>query len=398
MKWAGRRPSSLGVFLVAKWAGKYVIGLTGNIGTGKSVVRRMLEHLGAYGIDADALSHRAIARGAPGYQPILSAFGSWVLGPDGEIDRVKLGRLVFSDPDALMTLERIVHPLVNQAVNFLARRAGQKVIVIEAIKLLESSLIAYCDSVWVTYASPKIQVSRLVQKRHMSDADARQRVAAQPQQEEKIAAATVVIRNELTFEDTWRQVMNAWGKYVPEAAQVAPAAAREAHPTAPLQTQITVRRGRPRDSAEIAAVINRLNQDGRTVTRDDIMEAFGEKAFLVLQIGSQTAGVMGWQVENLVARATDIYLDPAVPAEQAVTALISEMERSSRDLQCEASLVFVPPVLTSLDSIWSKLGYQARDIATLGVQAWQEAAEETKTASTTLFFKQLRQDRILRPI
>lgn len=383
---------------MAKWAGKYVIGLTGNIGTGKSVVRRMLEHLGAYGIDADALSHRAMARGAPGYQPIISAFGSWVLGPDGEIDRTKLGRLVFNDPDALISLERIVHPLVNQAVSFLAKRAGQKVIVIEAIKLLESSLIAYCDSVWVTYASPKIQVARLVQKRHMSDIDARQRVSSQPQQEEKIAAATVVIRNELTFEDTWRQVMNAWQKYVPESAQSAPVAVVEALPaTAPL-SQISVRRGRPRDSEEIAAIINRLSKNDKQITRNDVMEAFGEKAFLLLQIGNQPAGVMGWQVENLVARATDIFLDPAVPAEQAVSAFITEMERSSRDLQCEASLVFAPPELTRLEGVWRKLGYEPRKAETLGVQAWQEAAVETKTATTTLLFKQLRQDRILRPI
>jgi dephospho-CoA kinase len=237
-----------------------------------------------------------------------------------------------------------------------------------------------------------------VQKRHMGEADARQRVTAQPPQEEKIAAATVVIRNELTFEDTWRQVMNAWQKFVPEAVQTAPAAASEARPSAPLQGQISVRRGRPRDSEEIAAIINRLNKDGRKVTRDDIMEAFGEKAFLVLQVGNQTAGVMGWQVENLVARATDIYLDPVVPAEQAVSALISEMERSSRDLQCEASLVFVPAELAGLEKVWRPLGYESRQADSLGVQAWQEAAEETSTASTTLFFKQLRQDRVLRPI
>ncbi len=63
-----------------KWENKFVIGLTGNIGTGKSVVRRMLEHLGAYGIDADALSHRAMAKGAPAYEPILEAFGHYLLG------------------------------------------------------------------------------------------------------------------------------------------------------------------------------------------------------------------------------------------------------------------------------------------------------------------------------
>jgi len=134
-----------------KWAGKYVIGLTGNIGTGKSVVRRMLEHLGAYGIDADALSHRAIAKGAPAYEPILETFGRYVLGPDDQIDRRKLGKLVFSDSEALKQLESIVHPLVNQAVDLIVRRAPQKIIVIEAIKLLESSLAEVCDSIgWST--------------------------------------------------------------------------------------------------------------------------------------------------------------------------------------------------------------------------------------------------------
>lgn len=383
---------------MAKWAGKYVIGLTGNIGTGKSVVRRMLEHLGAYGIDADALSHRAIARGAPGYQPIVAAFGRWVLGSDGEIDRSKLGRLVFSDPEALITLERIVHPLVNQAVNFLAQRAGQKVIVIEAIKLLESSLVDNCDSVWVTYAAPQIQIARLVQKRHMSEADARQRVSAQPPQEEKIAAASVVIRNELTFEDTWRQVLAAWQRDVPEALQSAPAAASETQAAASRPGEILVRRGRPRDSEEIAGIINRYNKEGRKVTRDDVMASFGEKAFLVLQYNNRAGGVMGWKVENLVARATDIYLDPAIPVDQAISALIVEMERSSRDLQCEASLVFVPTELANLTNIWQALGYEPRKLETLVVQAWQEAAEETKSASTTLFFKQLRVDRVLRPI
>jgi dephospho-CoA kinase len=82
---------------MSAWPGKFVIGLTGNIATGKSVVRKLLEHLGAYGIDADALGHRAIAREAPGYQAVVNTFGSWVLGPDGQIDRSKLARIVFSD-------------------------------------------------------------------------------------------------------------------------------------------------------------------------------------------------------------------------------------------------------------------------------------------------------------
>ena len=99
---------------MSAWTGKYVIGLTGNIATGKSVVRKMLEHLGAYGIDADALSHRAIAKGAPGYKPVLSAFGSWIVGPDGQIDRSRLARVVFSDPEALSSSSKLFTPWLNR--------------------------------------------------------------------------------------------------------------------------------------------------------------------------------------------------------------------------------------------------------------------------------------------
>ncbi|MFH2040101.1 MAG: dephospho-CoA kinase, partial [Chloroflexota bacterium] len=134
---------------MSKWAGKYVIGLTGNIATGKSVVRKMLEHLGAYGIDADALAHRVIAKGAPGYMPVLSTFGTWVLNERSEIDRRKLGRLVFSDPDALAQLEKIIHPFVSQAIDLIVSRARQRTIVIEAIKLLETDLAEACDTLWI---------------------------------------------------------------------------------------------------------------------------------------------------------------------------------------------------------------------------------------------------------
>ena len=104
---------------MSNWPGKIILGLTGNIATGKSVVRRMLEHLGAYTIDADALAHRVISKGAPGYQPVLDKFGTWLLDKDGQIDRVKLGKLVFADGQALAQLEDIVHPYVGQAVDML---------------------------------------------------------------------------------------------------------------------------------------------------------------------------------------------------------------------------------------------------------------------------------------
>ena len=382
---------------MSKWPGKYVIGLTGNIGTGKSVVRRMLEHLGAYGIDADALSHRVIARGAPGYQPVLATFGKYVLTPEGEINRGRLGKIVFNDPEALTLLEKIIHPNVEQAVDLMVKRASQPVVVIEAIKLLEANLSRYCDSIWVTYAPADIQLARLVQLRKMNAVEARQRIAAQPVQENKIKRANVVVKNTSTFENTWKQVVAAWQKNVPvaiESAETAQPAVRMAAP----QGEINVVRGRPQNSTEIADLINRLRKPEIPFKKDDVMAAFGEKAFLLLQVGQTNVGVIGWQVENLVARTTDIVIDPAVSINQALPALIIEMEKASKDLQCEASLVFVPPDLAKQDGLWRSLGYDRRSPENLGVLAWMEAALESMLPNTTLYFKQLRTDRILRPI
>ena len=201
---------------MSNWPGKYVIGLTGNIATGKSVVRRMLEHLGAYTIDADALSHRAIARGAPGYQPMLDIFGKWLVGKDGEIDRLKLGNLVFSDREALEQLENIVHPLVKHAASMLIQRAIQHVIVVEAIKLLESDVRKACDTIWVTTAPEEIQVERLVRKRGLTKEQALDRIHIQSAQSDKVAAANIVIHNTGSYDDLWEQISKEWKKISPK--------------------------------------------------------------------------------------------------------------------------------------------------------------------------------------
>jgi dephospho-CoA kinase len=356
----------------------------------------MLEHMGAQGIDADALGHRAIAKGAPGYQQVVDLFGRWIIGPNGEINRARLGKVVFSDKEALALLEGIVHPLVTQALDWMVQRSTRPVIVVEAIKLLEANLHRHCDSVWVVYAPPEVQMTRLVQKRGMSEAEARQRIAAQSPQEQKMAAASVVIKNNTNFEDAWRQVMGAWGKFVPVMAEGATAAPAKPAVAGP-QTNLTVLRGRPRDSESIAALINRVKKPMPAVTRNDIMAEFGEKAYLLVKAGDQMVGVAGWQVENLVARTTEIVIDPAAPAGQVLPVLVTEMERSSKDLQCEAALIFIPTDL-SVDSIWQSLGYERRTPQSLGVAVWQEPAAETIKPGQILFFKQLRQDRVLRPI
>ncbi|HSK86823.1 MAG TPA: dephospho-CoA kinase [Anaerolineales bacterium] len=378
---------------MSNWPGKYVIGLTGNIATGKSVVRRMLEHLGAYTIDADALSHRVISKGAPGYQPVLDTFGKWLLDKDEQINRSKLGQIVFADKEALKQLEAIIHPYVRQAIDILIKRAKQRVVVIEAIKLLESPLRDQCDSVWVSDAPQHVQVERLVRKRSLSQEEALQRVKMQAPQNEKLALADVVITNHGSYEDLWKQVNEQWKKLFP--SQEGPAT--EVLPK-PATGTLSLQRGKPRDAQKIAELITRLSRGRQTMTNEQVMEAFGDKAFLLLQMDQNPVGIVGWQVENLVARVTDLFLDPRVAADQALPLMINEVERASGDLQCEAALVFPPIDLVGFDNVWKQLGYERRPPDELGVQAWEDAARESMPKGSALFFKQLRTDRVLRPI
>jgi len=377
---------------VSAWPEKFVIGLTGNIATGKSVVRRMLEHLGAYTIDADTLSHRAIAKGAPGYQPVVDVFGKFILDASSEIDRAKLGRLAFNDPDVIKNLEAIVHPLVEQAVDLMIRRASQRVVVIEAIKLLEGKLAAQCDTIWTTYAPELVQKTRLMEKRGMTEQEAMQRIQSQPLQEEKLAVANVVIQNSGSFENTWKQVVAGWKVISPLS---------DTSPLVPRKTgagELVVQRGRPADSANIAALITRLSGRSRSLSPEDVMAAFGDKAFLLLMAHKQLVGLAGWQVENLVSRTTDMYLDPSITIAPALKALVTEIEHASQDLQCEASLLFLPLQWSTQEDAWKEMGYSRRTPQTLGVQAWQDAALESQPTNTILLFRQLRQDRVLRPI
>jgi dephospho-CoA kinase len=356
----------------------------------------MLEHLGAYTIDADSLTHRAYAKGAPGYQLVLDKFGKWLLNRDGEIDRQKLGNLVFSDGEAMKQLEDIVHPLVRQATEMLIKRATQPVVVIEAIKLLEGDLRKACDSIWVTNAPEVIQVERLMRKRGFTRDQAQERVHSQSPQSQKVTMANMVITNTGSYDDLWKQVTEAWKEIVP-GAKDAPAETvtiKKSAGTGELSTQ----RGKPKHASSIAELVTRLSKGKRTMSVDEVMESFGDKAYMLLQMDGQVVGVAGWQVENLVTRTTDIFLEDKLDVSKALDTLVKGVEGASGELQSEASLIFAMDNLAVQEAIWQKLGYEKRTPDSLGVQAWQEAAEEAAPAGSVLFFKQLRQDRVLRPI
>ena len=197
---------------MGRWANKYVIGLTGNIGMGKSLVRKMLEHLGAYTIDADGLTHQVMVPGAPAYGPVIETFGKWLLDSTNKIDRAKLGAVVFSHPEALARLEAMTHPIIGQGIDTLVSRAKQPIVVIEAIKLLEGALGAQVDAIWVVDATPQVQFERLTQKRGMSEYEARKRIDTQNPQRDKLAKATVVITNNGSPDEVWAQVQREWNK------------------------------------------------------------------------------------------------------------------------------------------------------------------------------------------
>jgi dephospho-CoA kinase len=195
-----------------------LIGLTGNIATGKSTVAEMLADLGAMTIDADKVARQVMRPGTPVHADVVEAFGPQVVTPDGDIDRKRLGRLVFADREALARLEAIVHPATLEAIDRRIVACATDVVVIEAIKLIESGLADKCHSVWVTTCRREQQIARLVQHRDISRDEARQRVEAQRPQEERAARADVVIDNSGSLEATQEQVVAAWRRLTENAA------------------------------------------------------------------------------------------------------------------------------------------------------------------------------------
>jgi dephospho-CoA kinase len=197
----------------------YLIGLTGNIGCGKSTVAAMLAARGAHIIDADQVTRQVMAVNQPAYRRITKTFGESILEfPGGPIDRPALGRIVFADGAALKQLESIVHPATREFImrwlherdDAAAAKGKREVAVVDAIRLIEAGYPAFCDAVWVITCHEQEQVRRLVESRGMPEADARQRIAAQPPQRDKVAVADVVIDNSGSVEQTEQQVERAW--------------------------------------------------------------------------------------------------------------------------------------------------------------------------------------------
>ena len=172
-----------------------VIGLTGGIGTGKSEVARILEEIGAYIIDADRLGHSAYLPHSEIWEEVVKEFGDGVLLPDEEIDRKKLGSVVFNDPVQLAKLNEIMHPRMGQMVANIIEGLDAEVVVVEAALLLEAGWDALVDEVWCTGASEDVVIDRLKARNGLNKEEAQKRINAQMSVDERESRSQVMIEN-----------------------------------------------------------------------------------------------------------------------------------------------------------------------------------------------------------
>jgi dephospho-CoA kinase len=189
------------------------IGCTGGIGSGKSTVAGLLERRGARIVDADAIAHEATAPGTPGYDAVAARFGATILSPDGSIDRPALAALVFADSGARRDLEAIIHPLVDVEVRRELNAAGAGAVVVCVLPLLveTGARDRYgLDGVLVVDAPEELVIARLVRDRHMDEAAARARIAAQANRFARIAHADYVILNVGTLDELDEMTEGAW--------------------------------------------------------------------------------------------------------------------------------------------------------------------------------------------
>jgi dephospho-CoA kinase len=193
------------------------VGLTGGIGSGKSEVSRRLAARGAVILDADVASREVVAPGTPGLARIAEAFGAGVIGPDGALDRERLGAIVFADPAQRERLNAIVHPLVRQWMRAGERAAAGSgrdgLVVVHDVPLLaEGGRRGDFDLVVVVDVPPELQVERLVSQRGMAADQARARMAAQATRQQRLAVADIVIDNSGSLADLDRRVTEVWAE------------------------------------------------------------------------------------------------------------------------------------------------------------------------------------------
>lgn len=193
-----------------------VIGLTGGIASGKSLVSGYLRELGAQIVDADEIARQVVQPGKPALREIVAEFGESVLNTDGTLNRKKLGLLVFSDPEKLDRLNLITHPYILAEIRRVLERfrasSTCRVIVLDVPLLFEVGLELLVDEVWVVAVDYPTQLKRLIKRDNLTEDEARRRIVSQMPLGEKIKRAQYVIDNRFSLEETKQQVKKLWDR------------------------------------------------------------------------------------------------------------------------------------------------------------------------------------------
>ena len=187
------------------------VGLTGSIAVGKSYVLEIFRQLGAFTLDADLTAREVVAPNTKGLELLVESFGEEILQPGGELDRAKLGAIVFADEAKRQLLNSIVHPLVIEAQNeWLAQCESENprgIAVIDAALMIESGGYKRFNKLVVVFCDPAIQLKRLMSRNNLSETEALRRINSQMPQEEKKLYADFLIDTSKGFEDTRRQTI-----------------------------------------------------------------------------------------------------------------------------------------------------------------------------------------------
>jgi len=190
------------------------VGLTGGIACGKSTVANMLEKRGAYLIDFDKLAHEVQKPGKPAWKEVVNCFGDKILGPDGKIDRIKLGNIVFGNKNKIKKLSQIVHPFVYQQwrhlVDNITRKQKNAIIVSDVPLLFEGKMQHLFDVTILVLIDPEEQVRRLIKRNGLNEEEARKRLKSQMPIREKISLANMVIENKSSIAETEEKVEHVW--------------------------------------------------------------------------------------------------------------------------------------------------------------------------------------------
>lgn len=398
---------------------KLIIGLTGNIATGKSAVMRLAAEHGAFPIDADQVVHEIMETDTTMQAGIAVAFGSEVRREDGRIDRRALGQIVFNDPQALYDLETIVHPTVRHEIVRRIQETDKSIIFIEAIKLFEGGLAEGCHQVWVTRCDKQRQLDRLRICRGMETGEAAVRIKAQPPQEEKVAQADTVIDTNGTMRDTEAQFEWAWRR-LPDptslddktivlppkptplvdqketAAQETPVQ-EKSEPTAATPSKITkptdlpndleVRRAKPSDIAGLLLLIQKATDGKQKMKRAELLMSLSERGYFIGQVGTEISAVMGSSIDSQVARVDEIHIYPPEMIQVTGAAVLAEIERSAFNHMCQIIFVFIPENIPDpLHQLFLEAGYHAEAEEKLA-NNWQLALKESRPKDSSYLVK-----------